>query len=172
MISQSSSKWVYQGFCLWCFLLKVQSGGQAAQAAANDRDVEDFARILCYLRRIGENVVTNLVAGCHHFEGVSIRLGVVARAAVTGEAFFSQLSQQLVRREPAQQGVARGKEGGIHEIPAGDLAIHAEDRIVSLLFRLFSHRAAGFSPVPPGKRLIPVIQILQRNRRLPGCRDR
>ena len=44
------------------------------------------------LRRIVEDVVTNLVASPHHFKRVSIRFGVVARAAVTGPAFLAQLS--------------------------------------------------------------------------------
>ena len=91
----------HQGFCLWRFLLKVQGGGQAAQAAADDGKIEDLPRIL-RRRRIGEDVVTNLVAGPHHFKGVSIRFGVIARAAVTGEALFAQLGKELVRCEPAQ----------------------------------------------------------------------
>jgi hypothetical protein len=81
----------HQGFCLWRFLLKVQGGGQTAQAPSDDGNVEDLARILRRLWRIGEEVVTNLVAGPHHFKGVSIRFGVIARAAVTGEALFAQL---------------------------------------------------------------------------------
>ena len=44
----------HQGFCFWCFLLKVQGGGQAAQAASDDGNIEDLPRILGRLRGLAK----------------------------------------------------------------------------------------------------------------------
>ncbi len=74
-------------------LLAVQRGCQAAEAAADNHEVEDLARILSVVGRIGEDMVTDLMTGRHHLEGVAVRFGIIADAAVTRPVVLAHLGQ-------------------------------------------------------------------------------
>lgn len=89
---------------------------KAADAAADYDAIEDFAGVDGFRRqRVIEQAAANLVTGGHHFERVSVGIGVIADAAVAGPVVVAGIAvlgigQQLLRSDWRQQRAAGGQE--------------------------------------------------------------
>ena len=74
-------------------LLAVERRCQATEAAANNHQVEDLARIVSGKGRIGEDMVTDLMTGRHHLERVAVGLRIITDAAIAGPVVLAHLGQ-------------------------------------------------------------------------------
>ena len=73
--------------------MQVERRCQAAEAAAGNHAIEHLARLLRLVRWIGEDMVPDLMTGRHNLEGIAVRFGVIADAAVARPVIFAHLGQ-------------------------------------------------------------------------------